>query len=119
MRDPVTDVGLQCVELPLGVARLVLELHPETDENGNLTTYAHDALGRPTQSNTPDGASTTYQYLDYGNPDSQRHRVTKSGIWTETYLDGAQREYKKKKSSGHEQLFLYSDASTRVSSAAA
>ncbi|HSP78408.1 MAG TPA: toxin TcdB middle/N-terminal domain-containing protein [Myxococcaceae bacterium] len=91
----------------------------ETDINGNVTTYTHDALGRPVKTTLPDGGTETFAYLDWGNPSLQRVRRTVSdgtadGLWLEVYEDGLGRRYKTVKEGGLVQETLYSDGSSRV-----
>jgi RHS repeat-associated protein len=94
-------------------------IQSETDINGNVTTYTHDALGRPVQTRLPDGSTETFAYLDWGNPSLQRVRRTVSdgtadGLWSEVYEDGLGRRYKTVKEGGATQESLYSDGSSRV-----
>ncbi|WPB79518.1 FG-GAP-like repeat-containing protein [Archangium violaceum] len=94
-------------------------IQSETDINGNVTTYAHDALGRPLQTLLPDGSTESFAYLDWGNPWLQRVRRTVSdgtadGLWSEVYEDGLGRRYKTVKEGGATQESLYSDGSSRV-----
>ncbi len=91
----------------------------QTDINGNVTTYTHDALGRPVQTLLPDGSTETFAYLSWGNPSAQRIRRTVSdgtadGLWMEVYEDGLGRQYKTVKEGGFVQESLYSDGSSRV-----
>jgi len=91
----------------------------ETDINGGVTSYTHDALGRPLQTKLPDGSTETFAYLSWGRPDLQRIRRTlsdgsKEGLWTEVYEDGLGRRYKTVKKGGLVQESLYNDGSTRV-----
>ncbi|MFY0565416.1 FG-GAP-like repeat-containing protein [Archangium lansingense] len=91
----------------------------QTDINGNVTTYTHDALGRPVSTLLPDGSTETFAYLDWGNPGAQRVRRTVSdgtgdGLWMEVYEDGLGRQYRTVKEGGYAQETLYSDGSTRV-----
>ncbi|MFY0565417.1 FG-GAP-like repeat-containing protein [Archangium lansingense] len=91
----------------------------QTDINGNVTTYTHDALGRPVGTQLPNGSTETFAYLDWGNPGAQRVRRTVSdgtgdGLWMEVYEDGLGRQYKKVKEGGFVEESLYSDGSTRV-----
>ena len=64
----------------------------ETDHNGLLTTYTHDALGRPTLTTYPDATTKAIAYTDYnsGNPTNALGylTVTESGKpMTRTYYD--------------------------------
>ncbi|MEJ2099869.1 MAG: FG-GAP-like repeat-containing protein [Desulfobacterales bacterium] len=65
------------------------------DENGNLTNYAYDSLGRLIQADFPDGGQTVYTYNDSSFPASIK-TTTKTGtgapIITYEYLDGLQRK---------------------------
>ena len=94
-------------------------INSETDLNGNVTSYSHDALGRPVTTWLPNGTTETLSYLDWGTPSLQRIRRTLSdgtadGLWTELYEDGLGRQYKQVKEGGLVQETLYSDASKRV-----
>ncbi|MGD9079493.1 MAG: FG-GAP-like repeat-containing protein, partial [Desulfobacterales bacterium] len=65
------------------------------DENGNLTYYAYDSLGRPTRADFPDGGQTVYTYSDSSFPSFVK-TTTETGtgtpITTYEYFDGLQRK---------------------------
>ncbi len=97
-----------------------------TDVGNNTTTsYDYDPLGRPLSETDPEGNVTSYEYLDWGNPNLQRIRKTvpdgtADGLVSETYQDGLGREYKQLKKSGPDdanyyiQETIFSDTSNRV-----
>jgi RHS repeat-associated protein len=91
----------------------------ETDLNGGVTRYEHDALGRPVRTTLPDGSVETFAYLDRGNPWQQRVRRavsdgTADGLWMEAYEDGLGRRYRTVKEGGATQETLYNNASNRA-----
>ncbi|WPB78997.1 FG-GAP-like repeat-containing protein [Archangium violaceum] len=91
----------------------------ETDLNGGVTRYDHDALSRPVRTTLPDGSVETFAYLDQGTPWLQRVRRTMSdgtadGLWMEAYEDGLGRRYRTVKEGGSTQETLYSNASNRA-----
>ncbi|MBI2390153.1 MAG: VCBS repeat-containing protein [Deltaproteobacteria bacterium] len=91
----------------------------ETDANGYLTTYTHDALMRPVKTTQANGTSETLAYLDWGNASLQRVRRTLSdgsadGLWTETWEDGAGRVWRTTKKGGQTQDLQFLDASARL-----
>ena len=69
-----------------------------TDANGARTGNGYDPLGRQASKREPGGAVSTWQYLNTGNPASQRVRETQpdgsaDGLWAETYSDGLGRAW--------------------------
>jgi RHS repeat-associated protein len=77
----------------------------ETDPNGQTTTYTYDAFGRletvrgPLDPTAPYG-TVTKQYLNLGNPNTQRiatyrteQHNSANAIWSEEYFDGLGRAY--------------------------
>ncbi|HZM78956.1 MAG TPA: RHS repeat-associated core domain-containing protein [Candidatus Limnocylindrales bacterium] len=69
-----------------------------TDANGARTSNGYDPLGRQISKRDPVGAVTTWQYLDTGNPGSQRVREIRpdgsaDGLWAETFSDGLGRAW--------------------------
>ncbi|MCX6879879.1 MAG: FG-GAP-like repeat-containing protein [Verrucomicrobia bacterium] len=71
----------------------------ELDPNGAANDYYHDMFGRVTSIRMPDGSISRSEYLDWGNPISQRVRTivpdgTPDGLWAESYQDGLGRVYK-------------------------
>lgn len=72
-----------------------------TDLNGLVTTFATDALCRPTTTTlpSPHGVVSTTIYSALGNPATQKTRVETPGpdgspSWTESFFDGFGRTYK-------------------------
>ncbi len=64
------------------------------DENGNLTLYSYDGLGRLLQAETPDGGSRSFTYADTVLPTYVKTTVqteTGSPITSYDYLDGLKR----------------------------
>jgi len=91
-----------------------------TDPNGTTVNTSYDALGRQTSETWPhNGATITTEYLSWGNPNSQRVRVTQpdgtgDGLWTELYRDGLGRVYKEVSEGGTRVETIYSGTSERV-----
>jgi len=90
-----------------------------TDANSIATTYTYDALGRLTQTSYNGGVVETNQYLNWGDPNTQKIRTSQAdgsadGLWTEAYLDGLGRGYKVVREGGFIQETIYSGMSERV-----
>jgi YD repeat-containing protein len=90
----------------------------ETDPNGATTSYVHDALRRQLEIHHPDDTTTSFEYLDLGDPNAQRIRKhepdgTADGLWSEVYQDGLGREYKTVREGSFTKEVLFSDTSTR------
>lgn len=94
-----------------------------TDANAAVTGFTYDALGRPSQVNSPTGGQTAFSYVDWGNPQKQKTREKHAdgsvdGLWTESYVDGLGRKYKTMARGGAEGNIVveykYSDTSARV-----
>lgn len=95
-----------------------------TDANGAMTSTQYDAFGRVSIAVAGNNNSTYRQYLDWGNPNSQRvHEYsedgTSDGLWVDTYFDGLGRIYKVIKegeaaNTTYMQELTYNDASDRV-----
>jgi RHS repeat-associated protein len=89
------------------------------DANGGAMQYTYDALGRTLTVKFPDNNSTTYSYLDWGNPNAQRIRETlpdgsSDGLWTERYQDGLGRVYKSVAEGNYIKETTFSGMSERV-----
>ena len=72
-----------------------------TDPNGLVTTFATDALCRPTTTTLSNGSGvvSTSIYAGLGNPSAQKTRVEAPGpdgspSWSESFFDGFGRTYK-------------------------
>jgi RHS repeat-associated protein len=99
-------------------------LTTNTDSNAATTSYAYDALGRKTSETDAAGNTTTWQYLNTGDPNKQHVRITRpdgssDGLWSDTYTDGLGRTYKVVKEGPgagltYEQDTAYSDATERI-----
>jgi RHS repeat-associated protein len=90
-----------------------------TDANGNVTTYDFDTFGRPSLEARADGGTIRFEYLDWGNPATQRLRETFSdgtpdGLWREVYYDGLGRIYKSAREGGFTKHVVFSDSSNRL-----
>jgi RHS repeat-associated protein len=85
-----------------GTGNLIQLVSPHLQGTGLAINYTYDALGRKTLESRPDGGSTEYFYLDFGNPQAQRIRKKEhivGGIsvpdhYTSTYFDGTGRTYR-------------------------
>ncbi len=76
-----------------------------TDPNQQRTEFQYDSLGRPVLTKMTAGGSITYEYVNWGNPGSQRVRATVSDgsadrLWSETYVDGLGRPYRRTSGGG-------------------
>jgi YD repeat-containing protein len=62
----------------------------DTDPNGAETTYSYDGLGRPLQTNFPDGGQTTISYVDAIPNSTTQTTLIASGLnrTSNTILDG-------------------------------
>ena len=90
-----------------------------TDPNNATISASYDALGRQLTATDPAGNITTFAYLNWGDPNSQRIRQTQpdgsaDGLWTETYQDGLGRVYKTVKEGDLIQETHYSGTTNRV-----
>lgn len=87
--------GISHVEENLAFDYRVGKVTTAKDENGNLTYYAYDSLGRLTRADFPDGGQTVYTYSDSSFPSSIK-TTTETGtgtpITTYEYFDGLQRK---------------------------
>ncbi len=92
-----------------------------TDINGTGVHFIYDALGRKLSEWWPDKGDgiKTWSYLDWGNPNVQRVRVTEpdgtsDGLWVEFYQDGLGRVYKEVREGGGTVEKRFSGMSDRV-----
>ncbi|MBI2394387.1 MAG: hypothetical protein HYV09_32755 [Deltaproteobacteria bacterium] len=111
--DPMGRCSSQAWNAALGV------MTSSMDANGNTTSFTHDALSRPRRRTSPDGGWVEYSYLDWGNPNLQRTRETRSdgspdGLWKDVYQDGLGRTYLTVEEGGYRKSTVYSDTSARV-----
>jgi RHS repeat-associated protein len=97
----------------------------ETDVNGQTSTYAYDAHGRPIRIDYPDGSFQITKYLASGvitGPQAERQRIrtersdgsTGDGVlYREVFFDGLGRTYMVAREGGAVQEYRYGDASSR------
>jgi YD repeat-containing protein len=65
-----------------------------TDPNNETTTIAYDRVGRKVLESRPDGGTTAYAYVNYGDPNTQYNIVTTKvdaarGAYRKEFFDGA------------------------------
>jgi RHS repeat-associated protein len=84
-----------------GTGNLVQSIPPHLQGTSYSTTYTYDVFGRKSREDRPDGGWTSYQYLNFGNPDDQyvekREHII-GGVspldhYTFTFFDGLTRTY--------------------------
>ncbi|MEJ2221800.1 MAG: FG-GAP-like repeat-containing protein, partial [Desulfobacterales bacterium] len=87
--------GISHIEENLTFDYRVGKVTTAKDENGNLTYYAYDSLGRLTLADFPDGGRTAYTYSDSSFPASIKTTIetgTGTPIVKYEYFDGLQRK---------------------------